>query len=40
MHLSTVETRLAYRVREPSHCRFNIEVAHWPTQSIVSEPVS
>ncbi|MGZ5270935.1 MAG: transglutaminase-like domain-containing protein [Ramlibacter sp.] len=37
MHLSTVETRLAYVVREPSHCRFNIEVAHWPTQAILSE---
>jgi len=40
MHLSTVETRLAYRVCEPSHCRFNIEVAHWPTQTILSEHLS
>lgn len=40
MHLSTVETRLAYRVREPSHCRFNIEVAHWPTQTILSEQLT
>ena len=40
MHLSTVETRLAYRVREPSHCRFNIEVAHWPTQEILSEELT
>jgi transglutaminase-like putative cysteine protease len=40
MHLSTVETRLAYRVREPSHCRFSIEVAHWPTQTILSEQLS
>jgi transglutaminase-like putative cysteine protease len=40
MHLSTVETRLAYRVREPSHCRFNIEVAQWPTQTLLSEQLS
>ena len=36
MHLSTVETRLAYRVREPSHCRFNIEAARWPTHKDAS----
>ncbi|MFL6695174.1 MAG: transglutaminase family protein [Ramlibacter sp.] len=40
MHLSTVETRLAYQVREPSHCRFNIEAAHWPTQTILSEQLT
>jgi transglutaminase-like putative cysteine protease len=37
MHLSTVEARLEYRVREPSHCCFNIEATHWPSQTIVSE---
>jgi transglutaminase-like putative cysteine protease len=40
MHLSTVETRLAYRVREPSHCRFNIEAAHGPMQTITSEQLT
>ncbi|HZY17405.1 MAG TPA: transglutaminase family protein [Ramlibacter sp.] len=37
MHLSTVETLLEYRVREPSHFCFNLEAAHWPGQVIVSE---
>jgi len=37
MHLSTVETVLAYQVRQPSHLVFNIEAAHWPSQEIVSE---
>lgn len=37
MHLSTVETVLAYQVRQPSHLLFNIEAAHWPSQEIVSE---
>jgi transglutaminase-like putative cysteine protease len=37
MHLSTVETRLAYTVRQPSHLLFNVEAAHWPTQAILSE---
>jgi transglutaminase-like putative cysteine protease len=37
MHLSTVETRLEYTVRQPSHLLFNVEAAHWPTQVIVAE---
>ena len=37
MHLSTVETVLEYQVRVPTHFCFNIEAAHWPTQTIVSE---
>ena len=37
MHLSTVETRLEYVVRQPSHLLFNVEAAHWPTQMIVAE---
>ena len=40
MHLSTVETLLEYQVREPSHCCFSIEAAHWPAQSIVGERLS
>ena len=37
MHLSTVETLLEYHVVSPTHFRFNIEAAHWPTQKIVGE---
>ncbi|HSV81958.1 MAG TPA: transglutaminase family protein [Ramlibacter sp.] len=37
MHLSTVETVLEYQVQSPTHFRFNIEAAHWPTQKILSE---
>lgn len=37
MHLSTVETVLEYQVRVPTHFCFNIEAAHWPMQTIVSE---
>ncbi|WP_367181230.1 transglutaminase family protein [uncultured Ramlibacter sp.] len=37
VHLSTVETVLEYQVREPTHFCFNLEAAHWPTQSILSE---
>lgn len=37
MHLSTVETVLAYEVQSPTHFCFNIEAAHWPTQKILSE---
>ena len=37
MHLSTVETVLEYEILAPTHFCFNIEAAHWPTQSIVSE---
>lgn len=37
MHLSTVETVLEYQVRVATHFCFNIEAAHWPTQTIVSE---
>jgi transglutaminase-like putative cysteine protease len=40
MHLSTVETFLAYQVREPSHLCFNIEAARWPTQELVSEQLT
>jgi transglutaminase-like putative cysteine protease len=40
MHLSTVETVLAYDVRQPSHFCFNIEAAIWPTQDIVGERLS
>ncbi|TFZ01888.1 transglutaminase-like domain-containing protein [Ramlibacter humi] len=40
MHLSTVETVLAYDVRQPSHFCFNIEAAIWPTQDIVGENLS
>jgi transglutaminase-like putative cysteine protease len=39
-HLSTVEARLEYQVREPSHCCFNIEAAHWPSQTIVGEQLT
>ena len=37
MHLSTVSTVLEYEILSPTHFCFNIEAAHWPTQSIVSE---
>lgn len=37
MHLSTVETVLEYQVKVATHFCFNIEAAHWPTQTIVSE---
>jgi transglutaminase-like putative cysteine protease len=37
MHMSTVETVLEYQVESPTHCCFNIEAAHWPTQKILSE---
>ncbi|MBA2960586.1 MULTISPECIES: transglutaminase-like domain-containing protein [Ramlibacter] len=37
MHLSTVEARLEYNVRQPSHLLFNVEAAHWSTQVIVAE---
>ncbi|NKE66776.1 transglutaminase family protein [Ramlibacter sp. RBP-2] len=37
MHLSTVETVLEYQVKVPTHFCFNIEAAHWPTQTVVSE---
>jgi transglutaminase-like putative cysteine protease len=37
MHLSTVETLLEYEVLGPAHFCFNIEAAHWPSQTIVSE---
>lgn len=40
MHLSTVETFLAYQVRQPSHLCFSLEAAHWPTQEIVGERLS
>ena len=40
MHLSTVETILEYDVLSPSHVRFNIEAAHWPTQKIMSEDLA
>ena len=37
MHVSTVETVLEYEVRGPSHFCFNVEAAHWPTQTVNSE---
>jgi transglutaminase-like putative cysteine protease len=37
MHLSTVETLLEYEVLQPTHLCFNIEAAHWPTQTIHGE---
>ncbi|MDB5872731.1 MAG: hypothetical protein JWQ07_2173 [Ramlibacter sp.] len=37
MHVSTVETVLEYDVKVPTHFCFNIEAAHWPTQTILSE---
>ncbi len=40
MHLSTVETLLEYEVLAPSHFCFNIEAAHWPTQTIHGEALS
>lgn len=40
MHLSTVETLLEYDVQSPTHLRFNIEAAHWPTQKLLSEQLT
>jgi transglutaminase-like putative cysteine protease len=40
MHRSTVETVLEYEVRTPTHFCFNIEAAHWPTQTIVTEALA
>ncbi len=40
MHVSTVETVLEYEVLAPAHFCFNLEAAHWPTQSIVSEKLA
>ncbi|HEX2547771.1 MAG TPA: transglutaminase family protein [Ramlibacter sp.] len=40
MHLSTVETVLDYDVLSPTHFRFNIEAAHWPTQKLLSEQLT
>jgi transglutaminase-like putative cysteine protease len=37
VHQSTVETVLEYDVKAPTHFCFNLEAAHWPTQTIVSE---
>lgn len=37
MHLSTVETVLAYEVRSPAHFCFNVEAARWPSQNILGE---
>ena len=37
MHLSTVETRLEYRVLQPSHVCLHLQAAHWPTQRIAGE---
>jgi transglutaminase-like putative cysteine protease len=37
MHLSTVEAVLEYEVKAPTHFCFNLEAAHWPTQTILSE---
>lgn len=37
MHLSTVEAVLEYQVKVATHFCFNIEAAHWPTQTIISE---
>jgi len=37
MHLSTVETVLEYQVHSPTHLRFNIEAAYWPTQKVLGE---
>jgi len=37
VHRSTVETVLEYEILAPTHFCFNIEAAHWPTQSILSE---
>ncbi|HSW20974.1 MAG TPA: transglutaminase family protein [Ramlibacter sp.] len=40
MRLSTVETVLEYEVCEPTHFCFNIEAAHWPTQTIARETLA
>jgi transglutaminase-like putative cysteine protease len=37
MHRSTAEVVLEYEVQAPTHFCFNIEAAHWPTQTILSE---
>ena len=36
-HRSAVDLALEYQVRAPTHCCFNIEAAHWPGQTILSE---
>jgi transglutaminase-like putative cysteine protease len=37
MPFSTIDAVLEYAVKAPTHFCFNVEAAHWPTQTIVSE---
>jgi transglutaminase-like putative cysteine protease len=37
MPLSTVDAVLEYAVKAPTHFRFNVEAAQWPSQLVVSE---
>jgi transglutaminase-like putative cysteine protease len=40
MHISTVDAVLEYDVKAPAHFCFNVEAAHWPTQTIVGEQLT